>query len=194
MEGMVKVSSQLIVGLTGLPGSGKSTAAQAAGEMNIPVVVMGDVIRQLAAKKHPSPSNAQLRKLMVDIRRREGPAAVAKRTIPLVRRLKSEIVVVDGVRSLDEVEAYRRVFPRFRLIAVHASPRERFARLRGRARSDDSKRWEEFVKRDLAELKVGVGEAMALADEILWAPSVEELKQAMKERLRSISYESSLSR
>ncbi|MFA5579215.1 MAG: AAA family ATPase, partial [Methanothrix sp.] len=37
------------MGFVGMPGSGKSVAADVAREMNIPVVVMGDVIREEAA-------------------------------------------------------------------------------------------------------------------------------------------------
>jgi dephospho-CoA kinase len=39
--------------------------------------------------------------------------------------------------------------------------------LRTRGRSDDPSNWEEFEERDLRELKVGLGEVIALADEMI---------------------------
>ena len=35
-----------VIGIVGLPGSGKSEAANVAAEMGVPVVTMGDVIRE----------------------------------------------------------------------------------------------------------------------------------------------------
>jgi len=50
------------------------------------------------------------------------------------------------------------------LVAVHASPRERFRRLKSRGRPDDPTTWEEFVERDMRELELGIGNVIALAD------------------------------
>jgi len=65
------------------------------------------------------------------------------------------------------------------VVAVHASPRTRYERLISRGRSDDPKNWEDFAERDLRELSVGIGNVIALAEEMLVNEgSVDELKAA----------------
>jgi dephospho-CoA kinase len=64
-------------------------------------------------------------------------------------------------------------------VAVHASPRTRCERLISRGRSDDPKNWEEFVERDSRELSVGIGNVIALAEEMLVnEASIDDLKVA----------------
>ncbi|HNT73008.1 MAG TPA: AAA family ATPase, partial [Methanothrix sp.] len=66
-----------IVGFVGMPGSGKSAAAGVAREMNIPVVVMGDVIREEAARRGLPPTDRNLGAVGNDLRSKEGPDAIA---------------------------------------------------------------------------------------------------------------------
>jgi dephospho-CoA kinase len=76
------------------------------------------------------------------------------------------LVVVEGLRSLDEVEAFKRVF-NVAVLAVHSPPEQRFQRLLKRKRSDDPRNMEEFRERDYRELAVGVGSVIALADNMI---------------------------
>jgi dephospho-CoA kinase len=74
---------------------------------------------------------------------------------------------VDGVRSLSEVDAFKKRFFNFSLIAVYASPETRFNRLYHRRRSDDPDGWELFQERDMRELGVGLGHAIAMAEHLI---------------------------
>jgi dephospho-CoA kinase len=89
---------------------------------------------------------------------------VAKKCIPKIANANTDIVLVDGIRSLNEIQEVKKNFPRFALIAVHSSPETRFGRLFRRKRSDDPKGWEVFLERDLRELSVGQGNVIAIAD------------------------------
>jgi len=94
---------------------------------------------------------------------------------------------VDGIRSLAEVEEFRRHFPKFALIAVHSSPEARFKRLYHRQRSDDSASWEVFHERDMRELSVGLGEAIAMAEHLIVNEEKYEVaKRKAKEVLRKV--------
>jgi dephospho-CoA kinase len=73
------------------------------------------------------------------------------------------LTIVDGIRSLAEIEAFKNTFEVV-LVAVHASPLSRFKRLTKRGRSDDPDTWEEFRERDRRELGFGIGDAIAMAD------------------------------
>ena len=154
----------IVVGVLGMPGAGKGTVREIVQKMGYPVVVMGDEIREEAKRRKLKPTPENLGMIMLKLREEEGPAAVAKRCIPKMEKVKEKVVVVEGVRSLHEVDEFKKRFPNFSLIAIHASPETRFRRLFRRRRSDDPKGWETFVGRDSRELDVGVGAAIATAD------------------------------
>jgi len=125
---------------------------------------MGDEIREETKRRGLEPTPENIGKTMLRLREEEGPTAVAKRCIPKIEKAKTDTVFVDGVRSLDEVEEFKKHFAGFSLIAVHSSPETRFQRLSRRKRSDDPRGWDVFSQRDLRELSVGQGDVIALAD------------------------------
>ena len=155
-----------IVAITGMPGAGKSTAAQALVEKGWQRVVMGDVVREETRRRGLPEDAKHTGEVMRDLRKQHGEAAVAELCLKSIRKSGAERVVVDGVRSVAEVEAFKKAADVL-LIAVEASPSRRFSFLRGRGRSDDPESLDMFQKRDLRELDVGIGKAIALADETI---------------------------
>jgi dephospho-CoA kinase len=161
------VAEKLLVGLAGMPGVGKSLVVNVAKERLFGVVVMGDIVREEAEKRHMEPNPENIGKLMLDLRRTEGTNVIAKRCMPKIESAREQKIIVDGIRSLDEVEEFMKHYPKFTLIAVHASPETRFRRLYRRRRSDDADSWKVFYQRDERELSVGLGNAVALAEFML---------------------------
>jgi len=180
-------SDKLVVGLAGMPGAGKSTAVNVAKEGGYKIVVMGDEVREEAEKRRMKPTPKNLGKIMLELRRMEGEAVIAKRCIPKIEKAMEQKVVIDGVRSLSEVEEFKKHFPCFSLIAVHTSPETRFRRLYRRNRSDDPKNWEIFHERDMRELKVGLGNALAMAEHMIVNEGrLEVVKDKIREVLRKV--------
>jgi dephospho-CoA kinase len=162
----------------GMPGSGKSLGAESARELDVPVLVMGDVVREEATRRGLVHSPKTLGMIMIDLRRKYGDDAVANACIDKFRKMNSSFVIIEGVRSETEVSRFREVFKSVKVIVVHASPRTRFQRLVKRKRSDDSLVWDEFCDRDLRELGVGIGRVIACADVMLINEGeASELKQ-----------------
>jgi dephospho-CoA kinase len=127
-----------IVGFVGMPGSGKSVASDVARSIELEVVVMGDIIRNEAERLCLAPTDENLGKVGNMLRAHEGPAAVAKRTLEQAKRSGKYVVVIDGLRSRDEVEFFRAYSDYFRLVEVRASPEARLKRIADRRRSDDA--------------------------------------------------------
>jgi dephospho-CoA kinase len=161
------MNTKTIIGVAGMPGAGKSLVTKMAERMGYPVVTMGDVIREETKKRglHLTPEN--MGAIMLKLREEEGSAAIARRCISKIESAKSRIVVIDGLRSLSELEEFKRHFEKFVLIAVYASSETRFRRLFRRRRSDDPQGWATFNERDMRELSVGLGNAIVLADYLI---------------------------
>jgi len=156
-----------VIGIVGMPGSGKTTMSQCAKEKDWEIVVMGDVVREETSERGLELTPSNVGKTMLDLRREEGPGVIAKRCVEKIIKSDSEGVIVEGIRSLDELNLFRQSLPNFILIAIHASPETRFTRLFNRGRSDDPKNRKIFFERDLRELEVGIGSAIAMADRVI---------------------------
>ena len=153
-----------IVAITGMPGAGKSTAAEALTKNGWTRVVMGDVIRSETKRRGLVPDAKNTGDVMKALRREKGESAVADLCLETIAKTGAERVVVDGIRSMAEVEAFRKK-AMVLLVAVDASPERRFELLKERGRRDDPMTHDMFVARDMRELEVGIAEAIALADE-----------------------------
>jgi dephospho-CoA kinase len=182
-------AEKLVVGLAGMPGSGKSVVVETAVEMGYGVVVMGDVIREETQKRGLEFNPKNVGRVMLDLRKKGGASVVADRCIPKIEQQENEKVIVDGLRSLGEVEAFKRRFASFSLMAVYASPETRFNRLYRRHRSDDPDGWEVFHERDMRELGVGLGNAIAMAEYLIineYSKGKSNTKAAAKKFLQRI--------
>jgi len=179
----VAMKGRIVIGVAGMPGSGKATIREIVHEMGYSAVMMGDEIRDEAKRRELEPTPENLGILMLKLREEEGQAAVAKRCIPKMEKAKGKVVLVEGIRSLHEVEEFKKRFPNFALIAIHASPETRFRRLFQRKRSDDPKGWKTFMERDLRELGVGLGSVIATADHMIVN---EGTKAQLKRKTREV--------
>ncbi len=177
-------ANKLVVGLAGMPGSGKSVVVDTARDMGYAIVVMGDVIRQETTKRGLELTPQNVGSVMLLLRQEEGNTVIAKRCIPQIEAQTSSKVIVDGLRSLYEADTFRRYFQKFSLIAVHSAPETRFTRLSNRRRSDDPAEWEVFRERDMRELSVGLGNVIAMAEQLVVNEnSFEEVRAKVKEYL-----------
>jgi len=174
---------RLVVGVAGMPGSGKSLVVKVAKESSYDAVIMGNVIRREAQRRGLEPNPENIGRVMLELREKEGEGVVAERCMREILNAKRRKVVVDGIRSLDEVEEFRSSFPKFCLIAICASPETRFQRLYRRRRSDDAQGWDVFHERDMRELRVGLGSAIAMADYVVVN---EEAPDIVKNQVRRL--------
>ncbi len=174
---------KVFICVTGMPGAGKSEIAKRLAKgLNAQLLNMGDIVREEAIKRGLSIDRSSLMNLAKTLREEVGPSVVAE---ILIKRIdKDGIYVIDGVRSLHEVRSFSNE-GRVLLVAVHASPKVRYARLSSRGREDDPKSWNEFIERDFKELKLGVGEVIALAD-IMLVNEGEDIENLVNKALETI--------
>jgi dephospho-CoA kinase len=150
--------------LVGMPGSGKGVVADTAVELGVPTRRMGDAIwDEVRARGLPLEPDVVGRIAQAG-RDEEGPGIWAKR---IAASVQGPSVLIDGTRSLHEIEVFESAFDAMRIVAVHASPSVRHARLLSRGRPDDPDDVEAVKVRDRRELGWGIGAVIALADVML---------------------------
>ncbi len=172
-----------LICVVGMPGAGKSIVSKTLAEyFSTKVVLMGDVVRAEARRRGIGKDLKSMMKFAEELRKEYGKAAVAKLTINYLKNLKinQSTVIIDGVRSLDEIDEFRKHFKHVIIVAVHTSPKKRFQRLQRRGRPDDPKTWEEFQLRDKKELEFGIGNVIALAD-IMIVNEDKDVNELIKE-------------
>ena len=126
-----------IIGLVGLPGSGKGEASRIARQQGLKVLVMGDVIRQEAARQGLEATDGNLGRVGSALRAAEGPEAVARRVLEQAMASGEETVVVDGLRSREEADYFAFNAEQFHLVEVCAPAELRLKWLQARGRPDD---------------------------------------------------------
>lgn len=171
-----------VVGITGMPGSGKSEAMLVAKKMGFHVVRMGDLIWEEVDSRGLPRDAEHVGKVADAMRKEKGDDIWAQRTVERVRqfqdapdpvasdhrRAPASLVLIDGIRSNHEVEVFRRELgAEFILVAVHTDPDERHDRMTRRARDDDPTATTAHMDRDSRELGWGIARTIAMADEMV---------------------------
>jgi len=157
---------KLIVCLTGMPGSGKSTIVSALKSKGIETLNLGDGVRAEAKRRNLEPSGENLGKIMLQLREKNGPGAIANLLTDQIQKSKSNIIIIDGIRSIAEIEVLKNVGS-VKLLSIEATADTRFKFLKARGRSDDPETKEKFAERDNREISVGIDKSISIADETI---------------------------
>ena len=147
-----------------MPGAGKSTIVSKLKEDGYETFSLGDGVRAEAKRQNLEPTGANLGKLMLELREKNGPGAIAELLKESIKASTHEIIIIDGIRSIHEINVLKET-GNLKLLAVEASSNTRFNFLSERKRSDDPLTREKFEERDNREISVGLQEIIKLADE-----------------------------
>ena len=172
----------MLVLITGLPGSGKSTVAKIFKQKSFEMIEMGNIARAIAKKQ----------KMSVDefskiARRKYGKDFFAKKVVELIekrkKRNKKKNFVISGLRNLEELEEFKKLDKNAKLIAVTAPKELRIKRLLRRKR----KTQKEIEARDKKEIALGMLKLIKNADFVLANTSTkEELRKNVEEILKAL--------
>ena len=149
-----------------MPGSGKSTIVSALKARGLESLNLGDGVRDEAKKRNLEPTGENLGRLMLELRDKNGPGAVANLLTEKIKNSQSEVIIIDGVRSTAEIEVLKNVGS-VKLLSIEASAETRYKFLGARGRSDDPETREKFEERDKREIGVGIDKSIAIADETI---------------------------
>jgi len=116
-----------VIAFVGMPGAGKTEASGVARGLGLPVVIMGDVLREEVKSRGLAPTDENIGGAANRLRKEEGMDAIAKRCIPKIEAYegKAGAVVVDGIRGIAEVETFKKAFnDNFTLVKIRCPLRD----------------------------------------------------------------------
>jgi len=179
------MTTKIVLGFVSLPGAGKSTALKSVQDLGS-IVIMGDVIRDEAKKRGLPLTDENLGIVASELRKTEGRGIIAKRCLNSIREKESEVVFVDGLRSMKEVEIFREYWT-FLVISIKISQAKRFKIIKKRKRDDDPTTLKELKQRDNREISFGLQKVIENADYIINNNSTEKkLKIKTREKVLDI--------
>jgi dephospho-CoA kinase len=177
----------LIVGLIGLAGAGKSTAARMiVNEYTFELIRLGDHIRDFLAKNGLAATPENERIAQVAIRQEYGMGALMRLSVPRIEKalLGGSNILIDSMCSFSEKEYlhHLKIDCALNVVAVHAPMGKRQLQLIGRSQRPLS--YEQMAERDVLEVdQLEKGKLLALADHHLVNNDITDL---FEEAVRSL--------
>lgn len=170
--------------VTGMPGAGKEEFLSAGMDEGVPYIRMGDVVRECYAASEAERNGLSVGQFAGREREIHGADIWAKR---VMERIDSDLCIIDGCRSMDEINTFKNLGGNIVIVGIYASPSVRFDRIVKRQRSDAPADINEFDERDNRELSWGVGNVLALADYMVDNMcGIEEFHRKSADLMRSL--------
>jgi dephospho-CoA kinase len=143
---MAPVPVRLVIGLTGYTCAGKSELSTLLGTRGFARVDMGEITREVARARGLSVARDETWELFTRMVA-EAPTWRVPAALERIRATGSELVVVDGLRVKEEVEALRRELgSKFLVLEVRADETLRRERAMARRRDVDPIHWDDLAK------------------------------------------------
>lgn len=157
---------KIILGLTGLMGSGKGTVVEyAVRKYGASAYSFSTILRDLLKRLHLDISRHNLQKLSLSLRQTFGEDLLARVMAADAGDDNSAVIVIDSIRRLDDI-IFLKKNPAFRLARIVAGEKIRYNRIveRGENRGDEKKTYTEFQEDHKANTEVTIPPLMAEAD------------------------------
>lgn len=143
---------KIILVIVGLPGSGKTEAANYFKTKGLPVISLGKIINDYISEHKLSHSIENHKKIALELRENYGKEAMVVLNEKKIKEnfKKSNIIIIEGMRSFEEYLYLKRKFPdkKIFLLGIYADKEIRWQRIKKRKTRSDLK----GEKRDLHEL------------------------------------------
>ena len=123
------------------------------------------VLRDIINRLYLPIDRNNMQNLSFDIRSRFGSDILAKVIIEDIRRDKNNLIVIDGIRRLDDVSSLQEEFPGLKMIGIKAAIETRYERMikRNENKGDSEKTFAEFTEEDKKEAEQEIETVMAAA-------------------------------
>ncbi len=160
------MASKLIICLTGMPGSGKSTVANMLKRRGFYVLELSSSLHRLMRMCGFKVNTKTREFFTAKLKKEFGHGILAKLSADSILRLPRD-VVVSGVRNVEEIAYIRTLSPHVAVIAVSVPRRTRYERLSRRKDIFKISSYREFEWRDRKNVALGTLKVVRSADYVL---------------------------
>jgi dephospho-CoA kinase len=161
--------AKIIIGLAGEMASGKGTVAQyLVAEKKASTHRFSTMLRDVLDRLHLAQSRDNLQKLSFIIRDTYGQDALAHVMAEDVKKDSAEVIVVDGVRRMDDIVFLKQI-PEFKLVYIDVDIKTRYERIIKRSENPDDhdKTFEQFEAESKADAELQIAGLKEYADVML---------------------------
>ena len=178
---------RIIIGLVGEIASGKGTIVKYLEDKHqASNYRFSTIMRDVLDRLHIEHTRDSLQKTSSMLRETFGENILAKVMADDVREDENNIIVIDGVRRVEDIE-FLKQDENFKLVFVEASLEKRYERIIGRSENEDdkSKTFEEFKLDAQREAELTIAGLKDIANVVIDNNgSVEELERQIEELLK----------
>jgi dephospho-CoA kinase len=174
MSKIVDHSSKLIIGITGLPGAGKSVVTDILKKDGFRHIVSGDIVRAEAFRQGVTIEDRyKFHEIANALHAKRGPAALVLMAIETIRASVENLWVFDGIRNPAQIVELKKEMNAL-ILGITANRGLLMDRILSRKRTGDPKtpkEAEELLDREWGmgaeTYGLQVGQCMPMADEII---------------------------
>jgi len=178
---------RVIIGLVGEIASGKGTIVKyLEDKYQASNYRFSTIMRDVLDRLHIEHTRDSLQKTSSMLRETFGENILAKVMADDVKEDKNNIIVIDGVRRVEDIE-FLKQDENFKLVFVDVSLEKRYERIIGRSENEDDKNktFEEFKLDAQREAELTIAGLKEIADTVIDNNgSVEELEKQIEELLK----------
>lgn len=153
-----------VIGIVGLIGAGKDTAADyIEKKYGYQIISFRDLVKEVTEKAGLEPNRENLQLTGKKYRKKYGSDYFSQLAVKKAKAFEKSIL--KEMRTKEDVELPKKVFGKsMTVINIGADKKNRFERLKKRARLGDPKSIEEFEKQEKKEADLGYTNAIDFAD------------------------------
>ena len=158
-----------VLAVCGMPASGKGVFAAILKDRGIPILSMGDMIREEVRHRQLQESPEIFGEIASQLRQEFGEEVLASRLMKSIFNLQPHhaLILIEGMRGTAELEEFRtHLKSDLIVVGIHADKETRFSRVLKRKRSEDGNR-SQFEIRENREKGWGLETLIQNADKII---------------------------
>ncbi len=187
------MKDKVIIGLVGHIASGKGKVAEHFNQNHqADIIKYSDIIKDILQRLNLENNRKSLQKLSTALRTSFGEELLAKTLANDIKKSKSKIIIIDGVRRKADISIFDN-HKNFKLIGVETELKTRYQRITNRTEKDDdqNKKFNQFKKEQNKEPEKEIDKMIESAhyklnNDNTLEDLAKQIKELIKEELNNI--------